>query len=296
MIRSMTGFGEAAVQIDGVHYFLEVRSLNAKYFKAVIRLPDDLQGLEAEMEAELRRRFNRGSISLVAKCTDASAEAAYQINQHALERYLAQIRSAPSIAQGEVRIDAGSLLSLPGVLQPPADEEGRLTQARSAFSSLLARACDEVIAMRGREGAPLRQDLESLRQRISDRLCLIRQLAPTVVDDYQQRLKARIDSLLADAAIRVDQTDLLREVAVYAEKTDIAEEVNRLDGHLEQFSEMISPESEGPIGRTLDFLTQEMLREANTMASKSNDAGISRAVVEIKGSIDRIKEQVQNVE
>lgn len=296
MIRSMTGFGEASVEIDGVHYFLEVRSLNAKYFKAVIRLPDDLQGLEAELEPILRRRLNRGSISVVCKCTDASAHAAYDINHQALERYISQIRSAPSINDSDVRIDAGALLSLPGVLQPPADEENRIARASEAFTQLLDRACDQLIERRQREGELLQADLEHLRRTIADRLAVIEKRAPLVVDDYQQRLRARVDKLLKEAAIAVDQTDLIREIAVYAEKTDIAEEISRLRGHLEQFGEMISPRQSDPIGRTLDFLAQEMLREANTMASKSNDGEISRAVVEIKGAIDRIKEQVQNVE
>lgn len=296
MIRSMTGFGEATVERDGVHFYLEVRSLNAKYFKATIRLPEDLQGLEAELEPPLRRRLHRGSIMVSGKCTDISAEAAYEINHQALERYISQIKSAPSISGADVRIDAGAMLHLPGVLQPPPDEEDRLARASAAFAELLDRACEQVIERREREGELLRTDLESLRQLIVDRLTVVARRAPLVVDDYQQRLRTRIDQLLKEAAIKVDQTDLIREIAVYAEKTDIAEEISRLRGHLEQFGEMISSAQEASIGRTLDFLAQEMLREANTMSSKSNDVEISRAVVEIKGAIDRIKEQVQNVE
>ncbi len=296
MIRSMTGFGEATVEMDGVHFYLEVRSLNAKYFKATVRLPDDLQGLEAELEPELRRRLHRGSIMVSCKCTDVSAEAAFEINHQALERYIAQIKSAPSISGADVRIDAGALLNLPGVLQQPPDEEDRLARASTAFAQLLERACEQVNERREREGELLQADLESLRQVIVERLTVIEKRAPLVVDDYQQRLRTRIDQLLKESAIKVDQTDLIREIAVYAEKTDIAEEISRLRGHLEQFEEMISPSQEASIGRTLDFLAQEMLREANTMASKSNDVEISRAVVEIKGAIDRIKEQVQNVE
>lgn len=296
MIRSMTGFGEASAEKDGVHFYLEVRSLNAKYFKATIRLPDDLQGLEAELEPALRRRLHRGSIMVSGRCTDASAEAAYEINHQALERYITQIKSAPSMDGADVRIDAGALINLPGVLQPPADEEDRLARASEAFSMLLDRACSQLIERRQREGELLQADLESLRQLIVERLSVIEKRAPLVVDDYQQRLRTRIDQLLDEAKIKVDQTDLIREIAVYAEKTDIAEEISRLRGHLEQFGEMISHDQDDSIGRTLDFLAQEMLREANTMASKSNDVEISRAVVEIKGAIDRIKEQVQNVE
>lgn len=296
MIRSMTGFGEATAELEGVHYFLEVRSLNAKYFKAVIRLPEDLQALEAELEPQLRRLLHRGSISVNGKCTDVSAQAAYSINHQALGRYIEQISKTPSVVNSNLQIDACALLSLPGVLQPPADEEGRLARGSVAFSQLLEQACDQLIQRRQTEGGLLHADLESLRQTILGRLDVIVVRAPMVVDDYLERLTTRIQTLLKEAAIRVDQSDLIREIAVYAEKTDIAEEISRLRGHLEQFGEMISPAQMDPIGRTLDFLTQEMLREANTMASKSNDGEISRAVIEIKGAIDRIKEQVQNVE
>ena len=292
MIRSMTGFGEASAEVAGVHYFLEVRSLNAKYFKAVVRLPDDWQGLEAELEPTLRRRLHRGSIVLTARCAVASADAAYTVNTDALARYLEQVRSAPGVGE----VDAAALLSLPGVLQPPADNEDRLVHARAALTELLDRACGQLLASREREGRLLAKDLQSLLSTIHDRLGVVAERAPLVVDEYQQRLRTRIDQLLANVKVNVDQTDLVREIAVYAEKTDIAEELSRLRGHLEQFAKMIGPTQKDPIGRTLDFLSQEMLREANTMASKSNDADISRAVVEIKGAIDRIKEQVQNVE
>ncbi len=296
MIRSMTGYGEAAGEYDGVHYFLELRSLNGKYFKAIVRLPDDLQGLEAELEPRLRRRLNRGSIVLTARCANVSASAAHTINTGALSRYLEQISQTPGFDCSGVRIDAAGLLSLPGVLQPPTDDEDRVLHAGAALNDLLDLACERMISSREREGSLLVRDLDGLLDTIDDRLKVVAERAPLVVDEYMHRLRSRIDSLLADVKVQVDQKDLVREVAVYAEKTDIAEEVSRLTGHLGQFRELIGPDRAEPVGRTLDFLSQEMLREANTMASKSNDAEISRAVVEIKGAIDRIKEQVQNVE
>ena len=122
------------------------------------------------------------------------------------------------------------------------------------------------------------------------------ELAPGVVEAYERRLKQRIESLLKEAELRLDQVELVREIAVYAEKTDIAEEIQRLGAHLDQFLTLIDRRDGTPVGRTLDFLSQEMLREANTIASKSPDAEISKLVVEVKGAIDRIKEQVQNVE
>ncbi len=296
LIRSMTGFGEASAQVGGVHYFVEVRSLNSKFLKAVIRLPDAYQGLEAEMESTLRRRLARGTVTVTASCTDVTEGAALEVNYRALERYIEQMHKSPHVASGKLSIDVASLLSLPGVLQPPTDEEARLQRVRAAFLPLLDKACNGLIQMREVEGRALLQELASHRDLISGLLKKIADRGPTVVREYEARLKGRIELMLAQAELRLEPVELIREIAVYAEKTDIAEEVSRLSGHMEQFSELITSATDRPVGRTLDFLSQEMLREANTIASKSPDSEISRATVEIKGAIDRIKEQVQNVE
>jgi uncharacterized protein (TIGR00255 family) len=294
LIRSMTGFGEASVAIGGAHYFVEIRSLNGRYFKAVIRLPESLQGLEAEFEAELRHRLARGSVTLSATCTDASEAAAHTINREALTRYLAELRSIPELPAGS--IDAGQMLHLPGVLQAPVHAEDRLDKARAAFLPLLDKACKSLVVMREREGQMLLKDLLEQRDLIADRLKIVTDRSPLVVDDYAKRLHTRVDQMLKDAGVTLQPGDLIREIAVFAERSDIAEEIKRLGGHIEQYTDLLTKKADKPVGRTLDFLTQEMLREANTMASKSSDATLSRAIVEIKGAIDRIKEQVQNVE
>lgn len=296
MIRSMTGFGEASATVDGAHYFLEVRSLNNKYFKSTIRLPEEFQGLEAELESELRRRLTRGTITLVGKCSDASATAAYTINHQALANYVEQVKRVPQSGEGGLRIDLAALLGLPGVLQPPADEEERLNRARAAFGKLLDQAIARLVDMRALEGRSLVADLMTHHALIVDRLGKIAERGPAVVDDYQKRLQARIETLLDSARVKVEPADLLKEVAIFAERSDIAEEIARLGAHMEQFKDLLNGNDPRPVGRTLDFLAQEMLREANTIASKSGDASISRNIVEIKGAIDRIKEQVQNAE
>lgn len=296
MIRSMTGYGEATCEVGSSHYFLELRSLNNRYFKSIIRLPDEFQGLEAELETELRHRLSRGSVTLVARCSDTSSAAAFVINHEALESYIKQIEKTPRVAAGGVRIDLGPLLSLPGVMVPPGDEEARLEQARAAFMQLLDKACAMLIEMRNREGRALVEDLLSQRDTIQEHLVTIKDRSPQVVLDYELRLKHRIELMLKEAGVSVEPADLIKEIAVYAERSDISEEIQRLTEHVKQFTELVTASGGKPVGRTLDFLAQEMLREANTMASKSADSLISRSVVEIKGSIDRIKEQVQNVE
>ena len=296
MIRSMTGFGEASAQVNGAHYFLEVRSLNNKYFKATIRLPEEFQGLEAELESELRRRLTRGTITLIAKASDASGGAAYQINHQALGTYIDQLRKTPHVSDGTVKIDVAALLGLPGVLQPPPDEEQRLAGARAAYMGLMDKAIPALLEMRRREGLTLVADLMNQHAMIVKHLSVIAGRAPEVVAEYQKRLQKRIEELLQTAEVRVEPGDLLKEVAVFAERSDISEEIARLTGHMDQFKSLLEEKDSRPVGRTMDFLTQEMLREANTIASKSGDSTISRHIVEIKGAIDRIKEQVQNAE
>lgn len=292
----MTGYGEASAQVGGAHFFVEVRSLNSKYFKATIRLPEEFQGLEAEMEQVLRTQLTRGTVTVNARCADATETAAFEINAKALTRYLEQIKAMPKMDGVTPVVDTAALLNLPGVLQPPTNEEERFERARGAFIPLLKKALTQLIGMRDREGQALLDDLEKHRQDIGERLQEIIRLSPQVIADYETRLKSRIESLLKEAQINLSQVDLIREIAVYAERTDIAEETKRLAGHLDQFHDLLNAKREGPVGRTLDFLAQEMLRETNTIASKSPDAAISRAAVEVKGAIDRIKEQAQNVE
>jgi uncharacterized protein (TIGR00255 family) len=161
---------------------------------------------------------------------------------------------------------------------------------------LIDKSLDKMVAMREVEGKGLLADFNRHIQIITERLDLIAERAPLVVQDYQQRLQVRIKDLLDRAQLQVNAPDVIREVAVYAEKCDIAEEIQRLKAHLAQFNQIVSQDGADPAGRTLDFVAQEMLREANTIGSKSNDATISRSIVEIKGAIDRMKEQVQNVE
>ncbi|HYF15566.1 MAG TPA: YicC/YloC family endoribonuclease [Phycisphaerales bacterium] len=293
-VRSMTGFGEASATQGGAHYFIEIRSLNNKYFKSTVRLPEQVQGLEAEIEQRLRDRLARGTITVNARINDSGETAAYEINTKALSRYIEQIRRVPQLAGESPSLSA--LLGLPGVLQPPSDEEARFETARAAILPLLEKACDGVLAMREREGRVLVEDVRQNLALIAKRLEQVTGRAPAVVADYELRLKNRIETMLREADHAVETGDLIREIAAYAERTDIAEEIKRLSAHLDQFEELLAGSKGKPIGRTLDFLSQEMLREANTIASKSPDAVISRNIVEIKGSIDRIKEQVQNIE
>lgn len=294
MIRSMTGFGDASGQFDGSLYSVEVRSVNNKYLKTTVRVPERLQTLEPELEQMIRSKVSRGSVVITVGCSEQNEKAAFKVNQGALRSYAQQIADAKGCKIDQVSVE--QLVNLPGVLQPPGNEENRLQSARKALSPLVELALEHMVSMRTREGLGLSSDLTMNLQFISERLTTIEEIAPRVAVDYEKRLKARMDSLMSEFDVQADQAEIIREIAVYAEKTDIAEEIVRLGEHIKHFNELLENNDDRPIGRTMDFLSQELLREANTISSKSPDATMSRLIVEIKGAIDRIKEQVQNAE
>jgi uncharacterized protein (TIGR00255 family) len=200
--------------------------------------------------------------------------------------------SVPNTVQAVV--DLSTFLSLPGVFETAdLDDEGKQRE-RKIIEKLTDRALDALSAMRGEEGQALKHDLSRSCLAIRAEIETVRLRAPAVVGEYHERLRSRVAMLMQAGSFELEADALAREVAIYAERCDVSEEVTRLQSHLEQFLQLC--ERGDQVGRTLDFLTQELLREANTIASKSNDAGIARSVVEIKGRIDRLREQVQNVE
>lgn len=294
MIRSMTGFGDASGSDTGSVYSVEARSVNNKFLKIGTRIPERLAALEPEIEQVVRATLSRGSVTITVSCTDTDESAAQEINAGALRKYAEQISAATGVPVEHLGV--ADLVMLPGVLCPSGDSESRLQRAREAIIPLVNLSLEHLIAMRTREGIALHDDLAGHLDFIAERLTQINAFAPRVIADYEKRLKARMESLISTNGAEIDQGDLIREIAVYAEKTDIAEEISRLGEHLVHFRDLLSDDSCRPIGRTMDFLAQELLREANTIASKSPDAKMSRLIVEIKGAIDRIKEQVQNVE
>ncbi len=293
MIVSMTGFGDASAERDGTHYAVEIRSLNNRFFKPLMKLPDSVSGLEPELETTLREGLGRGSIVYILKMRLDSAEAAYHINVPALRKYLEQLQQVKGLDR-LVQIDLAGLVQLPGVCQEPRDESDEISRHGPVIRELTAKAIDRLVQMRTREGEALFKELMRHVLVISENLALIQTRAPFVIDDYHKRLTLRVNQLLSKAELQVSQMDLLKEVAVFAERADICEEIQRLTSHMQAFE--ASCRTGQHAGRKLDFIAQEMLREANTIASKANDAAIATHIVEIKGAIDRLKEQVQNVE
>ncbi|MBN2559441.1 MAG: YicC family protein [Phycisphaerae bacterium] len=293
MIVSMTGFGGARAEVDGVAYQVEIRSVNNRYFKLSMRVPEHLQRYEAEIEKQLRSRLDRGSVNYSLRMAGENAAAAYAINGAAMSHYLRRLREIVG-ADDAVRIDLASLLAIPGVCQPPDIDEATLASQFAVVQDVTAKAMEALVEMRRAEGVALLSDLQAQCAEVRMRLGQIEPRAPLVVENFARRLRSRMEQMLGGSTVDLQQDALVREVAIHAERCDINEEIARIKSHLDQFaSSCDSPEE---AGRKLDFLAQELLREANTIGSKANDVEIARHVVGIKAAIDRIKEQVKNVE
>ncbi len=294
MIQSMTGYGVVEHVEEDVSYVLEIRGVNHRYLKVSIKVPDRWQFLEGAIERVLRDRLSRGSVACVLRVRSENDLGPCSINTAVLQSYVDRLAKVQVPAGAQATIDFGSVLLIPGVTElPETDDETRQRQ-KALVETLTARLVDALIKMRREEGKALREALLESCGVIQGRLSGVAQRAPLVVGEYHERLKTRVAQLMAAGGFELQEEGLMREVAIFAERCDISEEVTRLHSHLDQFLELCDREE--PVGRTLEFLAQEMLREANTIASKSNDAVIARHVVEIKGLIDRLKEQVQNVE
>lgn len=289
----MTGFGESQIEEDGHAYHVEVRSVNHRYLKTAIRLPEDLVFLELELEQLVRRHVSRGSLSVRVYVRDLSAAAAHEINVAAIQQYVARLRAVMERGS-HFGIDLATLAMLPGVCQPPELSRPQRERIWQIVGRLTEEALLRMIEMRRAEGQALAGDLRNHCERIRQHVQAIRGLAPRVVADYRDRLIARVNQLIAGSNVTLAEADVLREVAIYADRSDISEELSRIASHLDQFvASIASPE---PVGRRLEFIAQELMREANTIGSKAGDPDISGHTIEIKSAIDRLKEQVQNVE
>ncbi len=300
MLTSMTGFGAANAEEQGIICGVEIRAVNNRYFKGVIKLPDKLVPLESEIDRLLRETVARGSLVTCVTVKDQLSSSSVQINQQVLGIYIDQAKVAYHLlAEGinkveNARVDVAALLSLPGVIEAGANAPDYVETHRELILRVVKEAVLKLHQMRQREGAALWADLQKHLTVIREALGKIHLLAPKVVTGYHEKLKQRVTQMVNDSKMSFNDDDLLREVALFADRADISEEIQRLGGHLDQFGHVCTQEDQG--GRKLDFISQEMLREANTIASKAGDSAIARLTVDIKSAIDRIKEQVQNVE
>lgn len=296
MLLSMTGFGEARTQTDTLAIGIEVRAVNNRHLKVTVRGTDPYPMFEAEFEKTVRRHIRRGTITIQLRVDRQNHAANLTLNATALAAYLRQIRAAcESVGTPEfVAPLLAGVLALPGVAPEtryggtPPDDEWPLVE------STLETALGKLGSMRQGEGRAMATELFALHGTISAELAAVRGLLPRVMADYRERILERVRQAVADAGVSVQPDHLIREVALFADRTDVAEEVTRLSAHLNQFAELVRKGDEA--GRKLEFVLQEMGREANTLGSKAGDVTISRHVFEIKAALEKLRELVQNVE
>lgn len=288
----MTGYGESRHQDDRQSVSVEVRTVNNRHLKVIVRATEPYNTLEADLERLVRESLRRGTVQLQIRVDRPRRSEDYRINEVALTSY----RQSLQALQGpnDPPVDLNALLSLPGVVEdrrPSADDP---RDDWPTLSAVVARALQKLQAARAEEGRVMAAELLTLGKAIADRLTEIADRGPDVVVSYQKRLVERVQALVQGQGVTVEPKDLIREVAILSERADIAEEIVRLRAHLGQYIDVIhEPES---AGRKLEFVVQEMGRETNTIGSKANDIEISRNVVEIKGFLEKIRELIQNVE
>ncbi len=293
MIKSMTGYGRAETILGEKKIAVEIKSLNHRYLETSLRLPNALSSLEMELKKKIATKFSRGKVEVVVRM-DASAVAdkgaGVDLNLPLLKNYhalLCRMKEELDLP-GEVNLAVMSTFRDIFV----AREEEYLDAFWPKLEALVDEAIAMLTAMRAREGETLVRDLQTRLASVEGVLAAVQDRVPQVLKAYQKRLKDRVKELAGD--MEIDAGRLMQEVAIMAEKSDITEEIVRFRSHIDQFRGMLA--SDEAAGRKIDFLIQEMGREINTIGSKSNDAEISLAVIEIKSELARIREQVQNLE
>lgn len=292
MVLSMTGYGRAEQTLNGRNITVELRSVNARFFEYSSRLPRTCGFLDDELKALVADRVHRGKVELNLTIQSvAAADTVVQINWPLAESYRHALHAMAERLDVKNDITVTALARFPDVLTQtaaPADPDALWADV----SAVASQAVEAFLAMRATEGAKLKEDVETRLKVVEDLVGQIEQGSAGRVQAYTERLYARLQELLADR--NIDESRILTEAALFADKTAIDEETVRLHSHVAQYREILNMNE--PIGRKLDFLTQELNREANTIGSKCQDAALTRLVVTLKSEIEKIREQIQNIE
>jgi uncharacterized protein (TIGR00255 family) len=289
---SMTGFGRGEASARGVKVEVELSSVNRKQFEVRLSMPRQVQALESRVNSIIHERVARGAVTGTVKISaGASAGGGVRVDVAAAESSLKALRAAGRALGLSDDLTLRTLVALPGVVQYH-DVSEETERVWSLLERALARATDGLVAMRRTEGQTLEADIRKRFASLGRQLGVIRKLAPAAQKKYGKALHARLCA--ASIPLSANDPNLLREIAIWADRSDISEEIVRLDSHLKHVAGMLHEDK--PVGRTLDFLCQEMFREINTIGSKANEAAISRQVVHFKTELESIREQVQNVQ
>jgi uncharacterized protein (TIGR00255 family) len=292
-MKSMTGYGRGECSQRGFKMTIELSSVNRKQTEIAVNLPRDLEVLEAQIRDQINRRVARGRVTVrVSVHAAEGASSKMRIDSKLAKAYLKELRSLGKSLHLDEVVTLDMLLRAPGVFQP-VEEIGEAEELWPATQKALNAALDVLLKMREREGACLAKDLKSRVALLRAGVKRVQERAPKVAERYRDQLLSRIQAAGIEAPGLTEER-LVKEVFYFADRSDITEELTRLQSHFQQFDDCVK--SEEPVGRTLDFLSQEINREINTIGSKANDTDISREVVLLKAELEKFREQVQNVE
>ena len=291
----MTGFGGANTRRNGYLVTSEIKTVNNRFFKAALRISDGFSSLEPKVESLLRSKIDRGTINVQLKIRRDSEDSRFRINESALSYYMNRAKSAVAAPEGK-DIPLGAIADyfrLPGVIE----EAGEAEDAAAAWEAVqenLTEALDALTQMRAREGDEMAKAVRENCAALAERISKIESLVPMVSERYREKLLERVSAIMQAHNLTASENDFVREIALFVDKSDISEEIVRFRSHLEQFDETLK--SDDPCGKRLDFLTQEMFREVNTIGSKANFSEITYWVVDMKTIVEKIREMVQNIE
>ncbi len=289
----MTGYGHGNFSGENFDITVEIKTVNNRFLDINLRIPYELQPVDAGLKKLITKRLSRGRVDVNIQF-ERGEEIVYELNRPLIAGYLSALKQMQDEFALSGEPDINVIARLPNVLQNP--KEGLSEDFIKGIETALNSALDELEAMREVEGNSLQVELDSRLNEIQKHLPAIEKESENVSEEYRQRLKKRVTELLAksDSQIEIDQARLAQEVAYLAERSDISEEITRLKSHLDQFRQIMGEDKE--IGKRLDFLTQELNREANTISSKTNNLTVKESALTIKAEIEKIREQIQNVE
>ena len=292
MTMSMTGYGRSQQLIDGRDITVELRAVNHRYFECSVRTPRSYSYLEDKLKSYVQSRVSRGKIEVGVTIQNVEVAASeVQINEPLAEAYLTALREMGSklnIAD-DITVSAMARFSDIFTVRRVQEDEDYIW---SCVSRVAQEAVDHFLEMRASEGARLKEDILSRGAHIGEMVEVVKQRSPETLKNYRERLYQKLREVLEDR--QIDDSRVLTEAAIFADRIAVDEETVRLESHLTALKQILN--SEGAVGRKLDFLVQEINREANTIGSKAQDIEIARVVVEIKAEIEKIREQVQNIE
>ena len=291
-LLSMTGYGSAVGTVDGLETTIELKSVNNRYLDCSVRLPRNLIFAENFIKEAVSAAVSRGKVDVLVTCrTSQEAGSVVSVNKNLARAYYDAISAISQELDLELNLSASAIARMPDVLTLEQRELDKETAAKD-IRALTSRAAEDFNAMRAREGERLRLDMLEKLETIEGYVSIVEAHSPETVKEYRERLESRLRELLADHSL--DDQRILTECAIFADRTAVDEETVRLRSHIAQFRSMLDEGS--PIGRKMDFLVQEFNRESNTIGSKCSDAALARVVVNLKSEIEKIREQLQNVE